>query len=77
MGFGGISIWQVLLVLAIVLLFFGSKRLRNLGSDLGNAFKGFRKAIKEETETSEPEKTEPMQSEQAAEEQKDSKPPSG
>ncbi len=45
MGFGGISIWQLLIVLAIVLLLFGTKRLRNIGSDLGSAFKGFKKAI--------------------------------
>jgi len=44
----GISIWQLLIVLAIVLLLFGSKRLRNLGPDLGSALKGFRSAIKDE-----------------------------
>ncbi len=47
MGLGGISIWQLLIVLVIVLLLFGTKRLRNLGSDLGAAFKGFKKAINE------------------------------
>jgi sec-independent protein translocase protein TatA len=45
MGLGGISIWQLLIILVIVLLLFGTKRLRNLGSDLGNAIKGFRKAV--------------------------------
>ena len=45
MGFGGISIWQLLIILAIVLLLFGTKRLRNLGGDLGNAIKGFKKAM--------------------------------
>jgi len=45
MGLGGISIWQLLIVLAIVLLLFGTKRLRNLGGDLGGAIKGFRKAM--------------------------------
>ena len=45
MGFGGISIWQLLIVLAIVLLLFGTKRLRNIGSDMGNAVKGFKKAM--------------------------------
>lgn len=45
MGFGGISIWQLLIILVIVLLLFGTKRLRNLGGDLGNAVKGFRKAM--------------------------------
>ncbi len=45
MGLGGISIWQLLIVLVIVLLLFGTKRLRNMGSDLGTAFKGFKKAL--------------------------------
>ena len=46
MGFGGISIWQILIILVIVLVIFGgTKRLKNLGSDLGNALKGFKKAI--------------------------------
>jgi sec-independent protein translocase protein TatA len=44
----GISIWQLLIILAIVLLLFGAKRLRNLGGDLGSAIKGFRQAMKEE-----------------------------
>ncbi len=39
MGFGGISIWQLLIVLVIVLLLFGTKRLKNIGSDLGGAVK--------------------------------------
>lgn len=48
MGFGGISIWQLLIILAIVLVLFGAKKLRNVGSDLGAAVKGFKKAVKEE-----------------------------
>lgn len=44
----GISIWQLLIVLAIVLVLFGAKRLRNVGGDLGGAIKGFRQAMKEE-----------------------------
>ena len=48
MGFGGISIWQLLIVLVIVLLLFGTKRLKNIGSDLGNAVKGFKGAMKDE-----------------------------
>jgi len=49
MGFGGISIWQILIILVIVLVIFGgTKRLKNLGSDLGNALKGFKKAIDDE-----------------------------
>ncbi len=45
MGFG--SIWHWLVVLLIVLLIFGAKRLRNIGSDLGAAVKGFRDSMKE------------------------------
>ncbi|MEJ5210465.1 MAG: Sec-independent protein translocase subunit TatA [Burkholderiales bacterium] len=44
---GSFSIWHWLIVLAIVLLVFGTKKLRNLGSDLGGAVKGFRDAMKE------------------------------
>ncbi|BCN92405.1 Sec-independent protein translocase protein TatA [Thiomicrorhabdus immobilis] len=44
----GISIWQLLIILAIVLVLFGAKRLRNIGSDLGGAIKGFKSAVKEE-----------------------------
>ncbi|MGB0713217.1 MAG: Sec-independent protein translocase subunit TatA [Gammaproteobacteria bacterium] len=47
MGVGGISIWQLLIVLAIVLVLFGAKRLRNVGGDLGHAIKGFKKAMKD------------------------------
>ena len=47
MGIGGISIWQLLIVLVIVLLLFGTKRLKNIGSDLGNAVKGFKGAMKD------------------------------
>lgn len=47
------SIWQLLIVLAIVLVLFGAKRLRNLGGDLGTAVKGFKSAMREgEAETS-------------------------
>ena len=54
MGFGGISIWQLLIILAIIILIFGTKRLRNMGGDLGSAFKGFKKAVNDETEKSPP-----------------------
>ena len=43
----GISIWQLLIVLGIVILLFGTKKLRNLGGDLGSAIKSFKKAVKE------------------------------
>ncbi|MEM6406325.1 MAG: twin-arginine translocase TatA/TatE family subunit [Pseudomonadota bacterium] len=45
MGASGISIWQLVIILGIVLLLFGSKRLRHLGSDLGNALRGFKQAM--------------------------------
>lgn len=45
--FGGISVWQLLILLAIVVVIFGTKRLRNIGSDLGGAIKGFRKGMAE------------------------------
>lgn len=48
MGLGGISIWQLLIILAIVVLLFGTKRLKNIGGDLGSAIKGFKKSIAEE-----------------------------
>ncbi len=51
MGIGGISIWQLLIILAIVIMLFGTKRLRTLGSDLGSAVKGFRKSMQDDTGT--------------------------
>ncbi len=42
---GGISIWQLVIILVIVLLLFGAKKLRNVGSDLGSAVKGFKSAM--------------------------------
>ncbi len=44
----GISIWQLVIILVIVLLLFGAKRLRNVGGDLGSAIKGFKSAMNEE-----------------------------
>ncbi len=41
----GISIWQLLIILLIVVMLFGTKRLKNIGGDLGGAIKGFRKAM--------------------------------
>lgn len=67
----GISIWQLLILLVIVLLIFGSKRLRNLGPDLGSALKGFRSAMKDnesdESTEKEPEAVDHMQREQTEE----------
>lgn len=45
MGFSGISIWQLLIVLAIVVMLFGTKRLKTLGSDLGSMIKGFKNSM--------------------------------
>jgi len=45
--FAGVSIWQLLIVLLIVIAIFGTKRLKTLGSDLGSAVKGFRSAMNE------------------------------
>lgn len=58
MGIGGISMWQLLILLVIVVLVFGTKRLRNMGSDLGAAVKGFRKGMDDgkEEEKLEPDK---------------------
>ena len=45
MGLGGISIWQLAIILLIVVLIFGTKRLKGIGTDLGGALKSFRKAM--------------------------------
>jgi sec-independent protein translocase protein TatA len=47
MGLGGISIWQLLIILVIVVLLFGTKKLRSLGGDLGGAVKNFKDSMKE------------------------------
>ena len=51
----GISIWQLLIILAIVLVIFGAKKLRTLGGDLGGAIKNFKQSMKEEDQKSESE----------------------
>lgn len=48
---GGISIWQLLIIAVIVVLLFGTKKLRNLGGDLGSAVKGFKNAIGDEKDS--------------------------
>ena len=48
MGVGGIGIWQLLIILLIVVMLFGTKKLRSLGSDLGGALKGFKNAMKDD-----------------------------
>lgn len=51
MGIGGVSIGSLLIVLVIVMLLFGTKRLRSIGGDLGGALSGFKKAVREEEES--------------------------
>lgn len=48
---GGISIWQLLIIALIIVLLFGTKKLRTLGGDLGSAVKGFKKAISDDEAT--------------------------
>ncbi|HED34374.1 MAG TPA: twin-arginine translocase TatA/TatE family subunit [Gammaproteobacteria bacterium] len=43
---GGIGIWQLVIVLGIVILLFGTKKLRNIGGDMGSAINNFKKAMK-------------------------------
>ena len=45
---GGISIWQLLIIAVIVVLLFGTNKLRNLGSDLGSSIRGFKKSMSDE-----------------------------
>ena len=46
---GGISIWQLLIIALIVILLFGTKKLRGMGGDIGSAVKSFKKAVNEDT----------------------------
>ncbi|MEI5639930.1 MULTISPECIES: Sec-independent protein translocase subunit TatA [unclassified Pseudoalteromonas] len=76
MGFGGISIWQLLIILAIIVLLFGTKKLRGIGSDLGGAVKGFKKAVSDDQANSDAEKdklanTSAEQQQTTAEKEKD------
>lgn len=48
MGISGIGIWQLVIILVIVIMLFGTKRLRNIGTDLGSAIKGFKKSVSDE-----------------------------
>lgn len=50
MGLGGISIWQLLIILVIVLLLFGTKKLKGIGSDLGGAVKGFKNSVSDDAD---------------------------
>lgn len=69
---GGISIWQLLIVVAIIVLLFGTKKLRTLGSDLGESVKGFKKAMSDEkAKDAEFEKVEQKPAEPAAQTNKE------
>jgi sec-independent protein translocase protein TatA len=67
MGLGGVSIWQLLIVLAIVILIFGTKRLKSLGGDVGGAIKSFKTAMNEEEKPASdtPEKAESLEKKSA------------
>ncbi|WP_417516264.1 Sec-independent protein translocase subunit TatA [Marinobacter sp.] len=61
----GISIWQLLIVLGIVILLFGTKKLRNIGTDLGGAIRGFKKSMNDDdTKTEDPDSLEGQADEQ-------------
>jgi sec-independent protein translocase protein TatA len=69
---GGISIWQLLIILLIVVMIFGTKKLKNMGNDMGEAVKGFKKGISDDEKpelgdetASTSEKTETKESEKA------------
>ncbi len=51
---GSFSIWHWLIVLVVVVLIFGTKKLRNLGTDLGGAVKGFKEGMRTEEEKAQP-----------------------
>lgn len=61
MGFGGISIWQLLILLVIVVLIFGTKKLKNTGGDLGSAIKNFKKAMTEDSSKTDEEASEQIE----------------
>lgn len=69
---GGISIWQLLIVAVIVVLLFGTKKLRNIGGDLGSAVKGFKNAMNDD-ESKDKEPSEPEQIAQNKEQSQDLK----
>ena len=64
---GSFSIWHWLIVLVIVMLVFGTKKLRNIGQDLGGAVKGFKDGMKTSEEPKEPSSEQIAQSAVAAE----------
>lgn len=68
MGISGIGVWQLVIILVIIVLLFGTKRLRHIGGDLGSAIKSFKKSVSEEDEKKEsddPESVEHQEGESA------------
>ncbi len=61
MGIGGIGIWQLLIILVLVILIFGTKKLKNVGGDLGSAIKNFKSSMKEGNEEAPTTSEEPPQ----------------
>ena len=57
---GSMSIWHWLIVLLVVVMIFGTKKLRNIGTDLGSAVKGFKEGMKSEGEAAAPAKDAPV-----------------
>lgn len=62
----GIGVWQLLIILVIVVLLFGTKRLKGMGSDLGSAIKGFKKAVNDEDKEKDADFAQPKQVEDKA-----------
>jgi sec-independent protein translocase protein TatA len=60
---GSFSIWHWLIVLLVVVLVFGTKKLRNIGSDLGGAVKGFKEGMKSEEDPRKPQDTKTIEGE--------------
>ena len=58
---GGMSIWHWLIVLLVVVLIFGTKKLRNIGQDLGGAVKGFKEGVRDSSTTPETADVPPQQ----------------
>jgi len=63
---GSFSIWHWLVVLLIVALVFGTKKLRNMGSDLGGAVKGFKEGVKEANDSADKARTDETQTQRVA-----------
>lgn len=66
---GGISIWQLIIVAVIVVLVFGTKKLRGMGGDLGGAVKGFKKAMQDEDNATTVAKNQTIEPEKKSKEQ--------